>query len=81
MDNETKLSKEQLEKLISDFKKSGSDDKVNVDEFAKKHLNERQAEALKRAMANPALLKSVLSSPQAKKIIEKLKGESKNDES
>lgn len=81
MDKETNLSKEQLDALISDFNQSKETDKVNVDEFARKHLNEKQTEALKKAMKNPELIKSILSSPQAKKLIEKLKGDGKKDES
>ncbi|MGN1195043.1 MAG: hypothetical protein ACI4SB_06130 [Acutalibacteraceae bacterium] len=81
MDNETNLSKEQLDAIISDFNKSKESDKVNIDEFAKKHLNEKQTEALKKAMKNPELVKSILSSPQAKKLLEKLKGDGKKDES
>lgn len=81
MDNETNLSKEQLDALLSDFIKSKDSDKVNIEEFARKHLNEKQTEVLKRTMKNPELIKSILSSPQAKKLLEKLKGDGKKDES
>lgn len=81
MDNETNLTKEQMNAILSEFKKSKETDKVNVDEFAKKHLNEKQASALKQAMKDPQLIKSILSSPQAKKLLEKLKGDGKKDES
>lgn len=74
MDNETKLSKEQLQGLISDLKNSKDNSQINIDEFAKKHLNEKQAQKLKQAMNNPDLMK-FLSSPQAKKLLEKLKGD------
>lgn len=69
MDNETKLSREQLNEMLSSLKKT--DDQVNVNDFINEHLNEKQADALKNAMKNPELIKSILSSPQAKKIIEK----------
>lgn len=81
MDNETNLSKEQLDAILSDFNRSKETDKINVDEFARKHLNEKQTEALKKAMKNPELIKMLLSSPQAKKLLEKLKGDGKKDES
>lgn len=81
MDNETNLTKEQLSAILSEFKKSKETDNVNVDEFAKKHLNEKQTAALKQAMKDPQLIKSILSSPQAKKLLEKLKGDGKKDES
>ena len=81
MDNETNLTKEQLNAILSEFKQSKETDNVNVDEFAKKHLNEKQTAALKQAMKDPQLIKSILSSPQAKKLLEKLKGDGKKDES
>lgn len=81
MDNETKLSKEQLDALLSDLGRAKETDRVNVDEFAGKHLNEKQIQALKKAMKNPDLIRSILSSPQAKKLLEKLKGDEKNNES
>lgn len=75
MDNETKLSQEQLQSLISDLKRTGDGASVNVDDFAKRHLNEKQTEKLKEAMKNPNLM-NFLSSPEAKKILDKLKGDS-----
>ena len=81
MDNETNLSKEQMNSILSELKKTKETDRVNVDEFAKKHLNEKQTAALKQAMKNPELIKSILSSPQAKKFLERLKGDEKKDES
>ena len=56
--------------MLSSFKKT--DEQVNVNDFINEHLNEKQADALKNVMKNPELIKSILSSPQAKKIIEKL---------
>lgn len=81
MDNETNLSKEQLDALLSDLRQAKETDRVNVDEFAGKHLNEKQTQALKKAMKNPELIKLILSSPQARKLLEKLKGDEKKDES
>lgn len=81
MDNETNLSKEQINAILSDFKKANSSDEIDVNEFAKKHLNEKQAAALKQALKNPQMLQSVLSSPQAQKLLERLKGDGKKDES
>ncbi len=69
MDNETKLSSQQLDEMLSSLKKT--DEQVNVNDFINEHLNEKQADALKNVMKNPELIKSILSSPQAKKIIEK----------
>lgn len=71
MDNETKLSSQQLNEMISSLKNTNSTDKVDVNDFVNKHLNEKQADALQNVMKNPELIKSILSSPQAKRIIEK----------
>ena len=81
MDNETNLTKDQINAILSEFKKSKGTGEINVDEFAKKHLNEKQSSALKQAMSDPQTIKSILSSPQAKKLLEKLKGDGKKDES
>lgn len=75
MDNETKLSKEQVKKLIDEFKNSTANGKTNVDEFAKKHLTEEQTVAFKNLLNNPQLIKSILASDKAKEILKKLKGD------
>lgn len=75
MENDTKLSKEQIKKLIDDFKSSTKNGKTDVDEFAKKHLTEEQTDAFKKLLNNPQLIRSILASDKAKEILKKLKGE------
>lgn len=79
MDNNTKLSKEQLMKLISDFKNSSSEDKVDPDKFIKDRLSKEQAEKVKSVLQDPAKLKEILSSKKAADLLEMLKGDKKNE--
>lgn len=79
MDNNTKLSKEQLMKLISDFKNSSSEDKVDPDKFIKERLSKQQAEKVKSVLQDPAKLKEILSSKKAADLLEMLKGDKKNE--
>ena len=79
MDNNTKLSKEQLMKLISDFKNSSSEDKVYPDKFIKDRLSKEQAEKVKSVLQDPAKLKEILSSKKAADLLEMLKGDKKNE--
>lgn len=79
MDNNTKLSKEQLMKLISDFKNSSSEDKVDPDKFIKERLSKEQAEKVKSVLQDPAKLKEILSSKKAADLLEMLKGDKKNE--
>ena len=71
MDNETKLSSEQISWLLSSLKKGKKDEQVNVDEFVNEHLTNEQAAAFRNVLKNPDMIKSILSSPQAKKLMEK----------
>lgn len=80
MDNEIKLTDEQIKQLISDFKKTTADKTTDVDVFAKQHLNDQQAQAFKKLMSNPSLIKSVLASDKAKKLLEILKNKSQEEE-
>ena len=79
MDNNTKLSKEQLMKLISDFKNSSSEDKVDPDKFIKERLSKEQAEKVKSVLQDPAKLKEILFSKKAADLLEMLKGDKKNE--
>ena len=76
MDNDTKLSKEQIKNLVSDF---NSGENVSADEFLKKHLNEKQRESIISALKNPEMLRQILSSQKAKDIMKTLEGENKNE--
>ncbi|MGN0468933.1 MAG: hypothetical protein ACI4GY_09440 [Acutalibacteraceae bacterium] len=73
MDNETKLTDEQIKKLISDFKNTTADGQTDVDEFTKSHLTQSQAAAFKKLLSNPQLIKTILASDKAKQILKQLK--------
>ena len=75
MDNETKLSKDQIKNLVSDFR----DGKSNTDDFMKKHLSEEQRQKIISTLKNPEMLKQILSSDKAKNIMKTLQGENKNE--
>lgn len=72
MDNDTKLSEEQIKNLVSDFKK---EKKGSAEDFMKKHLTEKQRESIISALKNPEMLRQILSSQKAKDIMRVLKEE------
>lgn len=69
MDNDTKLSRSQLESVLSRL--SGAE-KTDINDFIDKNLNEQQTQALNRALENPELIKGLLSSPQAQALVKKI---------
>ncbi len=72
MQNSTNFSKDQLEKMISDYKNGNLDGKIDANDFVGTHLTQKQANAINKAMENPDLLNALLATPQAKKFIDKL---------
>ncbi len=72
MENKTKVTNEQINSMLDEFKNGSSDKKVDANEFINKHLTAEQAQVVNKAMSNPELINSILSSPQAKKFLEKL---------
>lgn len=76
MDNDIKLTPEQIKNLLTNLKSTDKNKTIDVNEFASKNLNERQAEMLKSAMKNPKIISAMMSSPQIKQLIDKLKGDS-----
>lgn len=81
MDNDIKLTQEQINNLLTALKSTNDDQTVNINEFASKNLNERQAQMLKNAMKNPKIIGAMMASPQIRQLMEKLKGESNKNES
>lgn len=69
MDNETKLTSEQINSLLDELKDGKTDAAVNIEEFAKNHLNEKQMKSLKMLLNNPQLIKSILASDKAKQFL------------
>lgn len=77
MDNDTKLSPDQIKSITDDFSAKEKEE-VDLNEFMNKHLNDRQKQAVRQIVSNPEKLKAILSSPIAQKMINQL---SKKDSS
>lgn len=71
MENETKLSPQQLQSLLTLLQSKKSEEGVDVNAFVNAHLTAEQAAAVQRLLQNPTLVKALLNSPQAKKLAEK----------
>lgn len=70
MDNDTKLSKEQIENMkkeINDINSQGGD----LSAFLQKYLDREQGERVKKVLSDPQKIKDILSSPLAKNFMEK----------
>ncbi len=69
MDNETKLSHEQINSIkdaLSDKK-----DPKDIEQVMEKHLNEKQRQAVKAFLSDEKKLQALLNSPFAKAFMEK----------
>ncbi|MBE6775005.1 MAG: hypothetical protein E7543_02310 [Ruminococcaceae bacterium] len=75
MDNETKLSSEQ----INSIKEALSDENEPraLEQVMEKHLNEKQRQAVKSFLSDEKKLKALLNSPFAKAFMEKYGGKTK----
>ncbi len=72
MDNETKLSSQQINSLLNEVK--GSCDKgASADDLIKKHLTNEQAENVKSILRDPEKLRQFLDSPFARRFINSVK--------
>ena len=74
MDNETKMTNEQITELFRKAKEKEKGGVLNVSSFIDENLSPEDAQKLKSAMKDPKLIKSILSSPQAQKFFEKFSG-------
>ena len=74
MDNETKMTNEQINELFRKAKEKERGGVLNVSSFIDENLSPEDAQKLKSAMKDPKLIKSILSSPQAQKFFEKFSG-------
>ena len=74
MDNETKMTNEQINELFRKAKEKEKGGVLNVSSFIDENLSPEDAQKLKNAMKDPKLIKSILSSPQAQKFFEKFSG-------
>lgn len=73
MQNETKLSAEAINSLFQLFKK-GQGSQESVKKVMNESLSDSQKKAVSEIMADPQKLRQLLSSPQAKELMEKLRG-------
>lgn len=68
MENEINLSKEQINSLLSSLS-GGTEDSQAL----KNSLNPAQKEQLQKVMSDPEKIKAILTSPEAKKLLQMLK--------
>ena len=68
MENEINISKEQINSLLGSLS-GGTQDS----EALRQSLNPAQKEQLKNIMSDPEKIKAILTSPEAKKLLEMLK--------
>lgn len=73
MDNETKLSKQQINSIMSEAKKQSEQGNVDAESLIKKHLNEEQAKKVQSILKNPEMLQQILQSPFAQKFMNSMK--------
>lgn len=69
------MNDDRINGLIENIKNNPSPSQEAVNDFIKNNLTDSQAQAVQNVMKNPGLLKSILQSPQAKQLIEKLKNQ------
>lgn len=70
MDNDTKLSKEQIENMKTELQNAKDNDSA-LNDFLRKYLDREQGERVKRVLSDPQKIKELLSSPLAKSFMEK----------
>lgn len=72
MDNDTKISKEQIESIKNELK-GGSVSEDNLGDFLQRYLDREQSERVRKILSNPQKLREILSSPLAKTFMENYK--------
>ncbi len=72
MDNETKLSREQINSIKEEL--SDKKDPNDIEAVMQKHLNEKQRQAVKTFLSDEKKVQALLNSPFAKAFFEKLNG-------
>lgn len=78
MQNETKLSAEMINSLFHLMKK-GKDGQDSVKSILNQSLNDKQKNAVNQILSDPQKLKQLLSSPQAKELLEKFGANGQGD--
>lgn len=75
MDNETKLSPDQINSIKDEL--SGKKKPEDIEEIMKKHLNEKQRQTVKAFLSDEKKLQALLNSPFARAFFEKMSGGNK----
>ncbi len=78
MQNDTKLSAEALNSLMA-LAKSGRDGRESVKSILNNSLNDSQKKALGQIMSDPQKIKELLSSPEARAVMDKLGGKKQGE--
>ncbi len=71
MDNETKITNEQINSIKNDFDSSETKDIQSVTDILSKHLTSEQTKSLESFLHDKDKMESLLSSPFAKAILKK----------
>ena len=73
MENEINISSDKINSLLSRFGVSSQDSSENVEKALKDSLTPEQREKISNVLSDPERLKKILSSPQAKILINMIK--------
>lgn len=66
------IENSQLQQLLNEIKKGNKPVQKDVDDFISDNLSASQAQTVKSVLNNPALIKKLLESRQAKELMQKL---------
>ena len=73
MDNEINISSQQINSLLERFGVSSKDKSENIEKAVKDSLTSEQQSKISAVLSDPEKLKKILSSPQAKMLINMIK--------
>lgn len=67
------MENNQINELMNKIKKGESDDSQSVNDFINNNLSPSQAKTVNSLLQNPELIKQLLESEQARKLLDRLK--------
>lgn len=67
------MENNQINELMNKIKKGESDDSQTVNDFINNNLSPSQAKTVNSLLQNPELIKQLLESEQARKLLDRLK--------
>ncbi len=67
------MENNQINELMNKIKKGESDDSQSVNDFIHNNLSPSQAKTVNSLLQNPELIKQLLESEQARKLLDRLK--------